>query len=556
MTKSARVLGYVVWLAPLLAGSIACSAPPPEPRSAPDQAAPTPVQAQAQAKPQPGGTLVYTISRTEATLHPLKGNRSDILRHVGLAYETLIAFDYRQDRDFRIDYNAVPWLAESWEQPDAKTYVFRLRRGVKWHDGVEFTAADVAATFDWVIEERFSPADILRQIQTVEQPDPYTLKVTLREPSLGFLAGLADQNTLIAPKHAIDAKFDFSKSAVGTGAFKLQSYQPNNDSRWVKHADYWQSGRPYPDGARQFYNLDQAASTAAFVAGKADLLASADKAELDGVLKQRPDARFLGQIAGYTLPLYLRVDRPPFNDVRVRRAMHLAVDRQALLKTATFGEGSIDPPFVPGWRTGLALPQEELLAMPGYRQPKDQDRAEAKRLLAEAGYANGLSFKLEYNSQGIAPPRIAVGVEPSLKAVGLNVELEPLETGLSNKREREGDFDAAAFVTVSDNFARLYEYNHSKGSMNSAHIADPKLDQLIDAFNAALTEAERRRTAQEMQRYMLDQVYSIPTVNLAAFGLWQPWVKDYILSHGPVVRPIQATVSRLWLDPALLPKDR
>ena len=552
---ASRYSGLTGVVLTLVMGGIACATPVRDAPTAPVAAPATPEPSAPQ--PQPGGTLVFTVARSDGSLHPFRGNSSDIRRHVGLTYETLVSFDYQPDRDWRIDYKIVPWLVESWEQPDDKTYVLRLRRGVKWHDGQEFTVADVTGTFQWITDEKFAPLTTIRKIAALDSPDAYSLKITLREPSLTFLSELADQNFFIVAKAAIDAKLDLIKNPMSTGPYKLDQFEANKEGVWTKNTGYWQPGKPYPDRVRQFFNLDDAASLAAFVAGKSDLLAATDKAQVDVVLKLKPDAKYKFQIGDSTVHLLPRVDRPPFDDLRVRKALHLAVDRQALIKTVALGEGSIDPPLMPGWRTGWAIPQEELLRLPGYRQPKDEDIAEARRLLADAGYPGGVKFKLLYNAQGVVPARVAVGVQPALKAAGLDVELEPLETAVANRRQDQGEFDVTAINTASGgDYGRVDQWYASTGAQNSAGIHDPVLDERINRLNAAPTSAERKRLGLELQRYMLEQLWSVPTIVISAAGLWQPWVKDYVMTNAQVVRPVQPTVSRWWLDQSIMPKDR
>lgn len=295
---------------------------------------------------------------------------------------------------------------------------------------------------------------------------------------------------------------------------------------------------------------------AAFVVGKNDLLSVPDKVQMEAVLRQKPDAQHRFLINDTGLVFYPQVDRPPFDDLRVRKALHLAIDRQGLVKQITFGEGSIDPPLMPGWRKGWAIPQEELLQQPGYRQPKDQDLAEARRLLAEAGHGQGLKFKLMYRADGVAVPRVAVAAEPHWRAVGVQAELEPVEAAVAGKREQDRQFEITLRASVKANFAGLDARYHSRGSLNQNGTNDPKLDSLIERFNAALDEGERRRLGLELQQYLLEQLYTIPTINLAVGGMWQPWVKDYALSQATAVMPHFPIVSRWWLDQKLMPKDR
>lgn len=183
-------------------------------------------------QPQKGGALVYGTIQPTSILHPLRARGNDILRNVGPGYENLLSFDYHPGQDHRIDFRVVGGLAESWEQPEGVTYLLRLRRGVKWHDGQEFTAADVLRTFQWILEEKFPIASSLRQISAMEAPDPHTVKLVLSKPSAGFLEELANSELLIAAKHAIDTGLDLNKTVIGTGPFKLRSFEGGKEGLW------------------------------------------------------------------------------------------------------------------------------------------------------------------------------------------------------------------------------------------------------------------------------------------------------------------------------------
>ena len=171
---------------------------------------------------------------------------------------------------------------------------------------------------------------------------------------------------------------NLDKEAVGTGPFRLTTWDPRGNATLVKNESYWISGRPYLDKVVLFYNFEASGAIAAFAAGKNDVVKVTDKAQFESVKAANPDAwgePFAQNISDH---LIMKIDRPPFGDVRVRRALHLALDRQEMLNTLSFGEGTMNPPGMNGARKGWSITQEELAKLPGYRQPRDQDLAEAK----------------------------------------------------------------------------------------------------------------------------------------------------------------------------------
>src|SRR5205823_6624263 len=154
------------------------------------------------------------------------------------------------------------------------------------------------------------------------------------------------------------------------------------------------------------------------------------------VKASNPDSRAETFPQNNSYSVFTHVDRPPFSDIRVRRALHLAIDRQAMVSTITFGQGIINPPGLNGARKGgWTLPQDGLLKLPGYRQPKTQDLAEAKRLLAEAGHPNGLRAKLSYNTSITQSPALAEVLTNQLGAAGINLTLQPMEDASYRKLE-------------------------------------------------------------------------------------------------------------------------
>lgn len=550
-----RIWLTVVGLA--LALALACAPQaqrtPTAPREEPKTAA--------QEKPAPkyGGVLVWAPIKARKFLHPFVGGTTDILRHTAVGYETLVAFEAPLDGDERIDLKVIPWLAESWEQPDEKTYVFHLRRGVKWHDGEEFTAEDVVATYNWVNDAKngvtFARAR-LKDVESLQAMDRYTVKISLKAPSALFVDGLADENLLILPKRAFEQDWDLNKVLIGTGPFKLKSFEADKESIWVKNEDYWQKGRPYPDGVKQIWGLDASAMMAAFITGKNDLLALSDQPQLDALLKNRPDAQYINRITDMAVGYYPKLDRPPFNDLRVRRALHLTLDRQAMVQTLTFGKGIINPP-IPGMKTGWAIPQEELLKMPGYRQPKDADIAEAKRLLAEAGYPNGFETTLLYQGEGIAQPPIAQMVATQALKVGIKITLDPQQTSTYRDREAKGLFDAVLDpMAAAELTGRFVDRFHSKGGANKNGLADPKLDQLIDGVQYTADVEQRKKITRELQLYMLEQLYYLPTIDFATFGVYQPWVHDYYFKASTAITPHRDNYFRIWLDKDKIPAGR
>jgi peptide/nickel transport system substrate-binding protein len=282
-----------------------------------------------------------------------------------------------------------------------------------------------------------------------------------------------------------------------------------------------------------FNGMERGAQQAAFIARGIDSIVAADQAVFAGLKKQVGEgvkSESYLQTSGNSI--YMKQDRPPFNDIRVRRATHLAIDRQGLLKTVTFGAGAINPPG------GLALhafslPLEELVKLPGWRQPKDQDLAEAKRLLAEAGYPNGLKVTIKTSKDLAGAVPTLEALSPMLKAVGIDAQIAMLERAVWIQVERDGDYEAWIATLNSDPPTQgLFGYYHSKGALNKAPINDPEMDTLIEDLETTLDRKKSDELNRRIQRLILDKVYTISTVEPASFVLWQPWLHNYNHNYG------------------------
>lgn len=494
-------------------------------------------------------------------LHPYKNSHATGVGTIGPAYETLLAYRFDPGFDFRIDFEVRPMLAERWEQPDRTTYVFHLRRGVKWHDGEELTAQDVVYSYDYARDPRNAFPVVtgqLTQADKIEAPDRYTVRITTRRPIATFLESLADLSMYILPKHVADRGDDFTRVTIGSGPYKVGSFNPSGSSVFVKNPDYWQAGKPYVDRLEVLWGVDDSAKLASFVAGKNDLYTAADRRQFEPVLKAKPGIEFVQRRQDVGVGLLPKLDQPPFNDIRIRKAVHLTVDRQDLNNALAFGEGTINPPGVPGFKTGWSIPQEELLQLPGYRKPKEEDLAEARRLLAEAGHTDGFKTTALYPSGGVVMPRVAEAMSGQLKKLGIELVLDPRDNATSKKREVAGEYEAIITpLGYASLKSALPDHLHSRGSLNKIGLSDPKLDALLDAIPATFEVDKRKQVALELQRYLLEQVYFVPTIELTAYATWQPWVHGYNPSvNWVVVIAGQDTVNTLWLEQEKMPADR
>ncbi len=542
-----------IWvLAAAASAAVACAPTPAAPApAAPALGAPVAPAAPAAAPaPQRGGILAYASTTQVNSLHPFKLRGAVERRAGGPVYDSLLAYKY-ENGSFEVNYDVEPWLAERWEQPNPTTYVFSLRKGVKFHDGRPLTADDVVFTHEFIRNPAndFPIASLLTPVQRTEKVDDFTVRITAKEPSPFLLQRLADRNMFILPKHVIERGDDLAKVAIGTGPFKVKSFDADSRSEYVRNADYWQEGKPYLDGLLIHWTLDESTRLAALIAREIDLWAAPDKKQTETVLQTVRDVQVQRVTPVYGDALVMPLDRPPFNDVRVRRALHLALDREALIKTAAQGEGIINPPAMPGHKEGYAIPPADLIKLPGYRQPKDPDLAEAKRLLAEAGFPEGLKTTLLYDKRRSTESRLAEPLAGAVRRGGFDMELGGRDRPEYVKALRDRSYQIALDFTADMELnSRQYPYLHSKGSQNTMGLADPKLDAILEGIDKAMEKSEQKRLALELQRYLLETLYHIPTIEMPAYQVQQPWVRGYQADQAVSSFFEQPSTTNTWFD--------
>src|SRR5262252_2029013 len=336
-------------------------------------------------------------------------------------------------------YTVEPHLAEGWEEPDDLTYVFHLRRGVTWHNkpplnGRELVADDVKFTFDRFLNEK---ANVLRYtlepVERVEVVDRYTVKFVLKEPFVWLPDRLASPSGMwiIAPE-VVQQFGDLKKpeSAIGTGPFLLERYEPNVKTVFKRNPDYFLAGQPYVDGVEWLVLEDPSTGLAMYRTGQIDCGPapwwSVRQQDLEALKKSHPNLVYQDFLSNVTSSvLYMRTDMPPFNDVRVRRAISMAIDRQGIIE-GVYLRGEPTPAIARG-ATEWSLPIDQLGEGARYYQ---HDPKEARRLLAEAGFAKGFKTPLS-TTNGYGPDLLdAVQlVQRYLKDVGIEVEMKLQEYG-------------------------------------------------------------------------------------------------------------------------------
>lgn len=427
-------------------------------------------------------------------MDPATASNFSALQAYEHVYESLTGYDEKTA--------IIPALAEKWDTPDETTYVFTLRKGVKFHNGQDLTGADVAYSLERAADEKTgSPwRSLLTPIKSIEVPDPGTVKINLNAPYPGLLGAFAVlRNSGIMPKDW-DKNNNTKLQAMGTGPFKLTEFVPTDHMSYQKHADYWDKGRPKLDSMTFKVMLDQNARMAALRSGQIQYaVIDAQGAEQ---LKGQSGLQILQSPSAWLAVHPFNVTRKPFDDKRVRQALRLAVDTKEVIQKAVFGAGIPSGAIATGYGD-WALPESDLL----YTKP---DLEKAKKLLAEAGYERGFETTITCSPQ--YPEFVATSLvcQEAWKKIGVDAKVEQVEWGTYTKRSaKAGGFDydvgATAFTFRPDPDGYVYPYYKTGGDNNTGY-SNPKMDDLLEQARTTLDQAKRRDLYLEVQKIAEEDV--------------------------------------------------
>ena len=435
-------------------------------------------------------------------------------------------------------------LAESWQQVNDTTYVFKLRKGVRFHakppvNGRELTAEDVRYTFERILTDKGSAGvSMYRSIAKVEALDRHTVRFTLREPFAWFLDMIANPMAgAIVAKECVEKFGDLKKpeAVIGTGPYTLESYKPNVSLTLVRNPHYFVPTLPYIERVEMQVDEDNASRIAAFLGGKYDLgwefpgaINRTDWVQIaEPLKKRRPGLKVQEFPSNVVSDFAMRTDKPPFNDARVRQAVSLALDRKEIIDATLEGQGVVNGP-VPAALDEWALPIDQLGEGARYYR---HDPAEAKRLLAAAGHPNGFAASVCFATYGstVLVDTMQL-VLKQLKAVGITAALDQKEYGAYQASCRLGKFDSMVFGPLTpflepDNF--LYGQYFTGEPRNRSHVNDPALDDLIVRQRRTADLKGRRDIINQIQRHLAKQQYYVHAPSGTYVAVWDASLKNY-----------------------------
>ena len=428
-------------------------------------------------------------------------------------------------------------LAEKWSWQDGnRNLVFFLRKNVKWHDGKPFTSKDVKYTFDMVRgapdaegKLRINPRKgWYDNVEAIEAPDAHTVVFRLKRPQPSLLTMLASGYAPVYAAHVPAA--NYRTGCVGTGPFKLKEWRKGEFVDYVKNTDYFIPGRPYLDGLRYVVIKERGTRVAALQAGQVDVAFPGDitPTAAEQIKKAVPSVVVTETPENVNNNIIMNIQKPPFDNVKVRLAVSHAIDRRAEIQAVNQGAGLLGVSMAsrPAGVWGLA--EKDLLALPGNGKDPKAEKAKARKLLAEAGFGPNKPLQVEMVTRAIPIyVDMASFVINELKQVGIEASLKQIETAQWHAMATRGEYQIGANLTgigPDDPDANFYENYWCGSQRNYTHYCSEEVQKLIDQQSAETDPKKRLQLVWTIQK-RLETDAARPILN---------WRVDHFTHHGHV----------------------
>jgi peptide/nickel transport system substrate-binding protein len=443
---------------------------------------------------------------------------------------------YKQDVPQNSMDSIVPDLATSWSwNADRTELTFKLRDGVKWHDGKPFTSTDVKCTFDMLMGKstakfRKNPRkNWYENVTEVTTNGDYEASFHLKRPQPALLALLASGYSPIYPCHVSPA--DMRTHPIGTGPFKFVEFKPNESIKLTRNPDYWHKDRPYLDGIEFTIISNRSTAILAFIAGKFDMTFPTEVTIplLKDVQSQVPQAVCELVPTNVSTNLIVNREAPPFDNAELRRAMALAVDRKAFVDILSEGKNDIGGSMLPPPAGVWGMPPEILKTIPGYGPDVQKNRAEARSIMEKLGYGPGNRLKIKVSTRNIALYRDpAVILIDQLKEIYIDGELDQVETSNWFSKVARKDYTVGLNLTgnsVDDPDQNFYE-NYACGSeRNYTQYCNRELEKLFDQQSMETDLEKRKKLVWEIDKKLQEDVARPIIFHARQATCWQPYVK-------------------------------
>jgi len=438
-----------------------------------------------------GGVLKFATPSVKPGLDPARTRTGDGYMLTAMIFSNLTRISH--------ELKPEPQLAEKWDvSSDSTEWTFHLRKDAKFSNGRTVVASDVKFSIDRILDPKTASkgAKALGPIKEVVAKDDHTVVFKLKGPYADLALQLGNTFSRIIAKENLD---DIANKPIGSGPFILKEYVPGNKAILVRNPNYFEKGLPYLDEVHQIYIKEYAAQISALKTGEIDIMYFAPS-EIIGQLQKDPNVEVKIVSAPSFQPMIMWVNEKPFNDVRVRQALRYAVDRKSMMEAATGGLGVLgnDTPVSPSNPYyNKALPQRK------------QDVAKAKKLLAEAGYPNGVDITFYTSTQRPGLEPAAVVAQQTLAASGFRVKIESVEIA---RLYKDIIPKPKPFATSHNNwFGRptidesLTPFYFTKSNWNYTGYSNPEVDKLLDQAKAKTKFEDRKKLYDKVQEILYNE---------------------------------------------------
>ncbi len=458
-----------------------------------------PATVSAAEKPQQGGKFTYSFSQGQTVLDP---HMERISYHLQ-AFNKLLKTP--------ADGKLINDLATGYEQPDPQTYVFKLPATVPFHDiapvnGRQMTADDVAYSFKRMVTPKpeFQKKYYFDRMKSIEAVDKQTVKLVTDGPFSPQLGYVGATHAVVVPQDAVEKFGDLRNNVIGTGPFSMASFENQVSYSFKRHPMYFKQGMPYLNTVEELRIADTGTAISRFRSKQLDWVTvnGRDAKQLRG-----PGLQEFESDGGAT-QIRPNVTKPPFNDPRVRKALHLIIDRKQIIDLARGGAGYVYvdlPRYFPA-----AIKPDELLKIPGFRPDKKDDLVEAKKLLEAAGFGAGFAF--EIISYTVDAPDVAEILRNQLQSFGIKITNRAMEFSEWTTLVLEKKFDAMLTGSSQRDEADEYFYAvyNTKGSRNDTGFSDPRIDSMTVAQQQEQNPEKRNQILRDISLAMIEIPAWIP----------------------------------------------
>ena len=480
-----------------------------------------------------GGILKMYSLDSPPSMSMLDGPNPTAQRTTMGVFNNLVMFDQHVKQNSL--QSIVPDLATGWSWNEEGTALtLPLRQGVKWHDGKPFTAKDVQCTWDLLLEKssdslRINPIKSwYRNLEEVSTNGDYEVTFHLKRPQPAFLMLLADGFAPIYPCH-VPAR-EMRGHPIGTGPFKFVEFKPNEHITLTRNPDYWKPGRPYLDGIEYTIIRNLSTATLAFISGKLDMTFpyTLRVPLLKDVRSQMPQAICELAPTGGNSHLLVNHDKPPFDNLELRRAMALSLDRKAFIDILSGGQGDIGGVLQPLPEGLWGMPPDMLKNLPGYDPDVQKNRTRARHIMDQLGYGPDKRLKIKVSTRDLPAYRDpAVILIDQLKEVYFDGDLETIDTTVYFPKIVRKDFTVGLNNQTSgpDPDRTLQLFYECGSSLNWDGYCSPEVDKLIEQQSIEADMDRRKQLVWAIERKLAEDG-ARPIIFYSPGGTcWQPYVK-------------------------------